>query len=350
MLAPITHYILWEEIDHPPCLRYPGHSPGHRMEPLQDSLLRAPFAADVPRRPHDQGIERRFDVPFVARMALKEKQIQQNVRPVIAVHKWFARRPGTLFRALLLSEFCDEELEASFYRSHHLADLRIADPFMGGGTPLFEANRMGCAITGWDVNPMAYWIVRQEIGGLDLHRYRAAADGIELELRAELEDLYPITCTCCLVQAAFKYFLWVRVTPVRSRSPRGGPVPGNGGGQRHPGRLGACRRRGGFDEAEDQLAPAPAPGQAALIVDGPAVGGPAPVPSRQTNLLSHRQHRPSPHRMFALEYPCCRCKAGDQERLFKPDPMPRFWGVRGKRKPPEPVRQLLHPRRNHPSG
>src|ERR1035437_8438017 len=25
--------------------------------------------------------------------------IQQNYRPVIAVHKWFARRPGTLFRA-----------------------------------------------------------------------------------------------------------------------------------------------------------------------------------------------------------------------------------------------------------
>ena len=24
--------------------------------------------------------------------------IQQNYRPIIAVHKWFARRPGTLFR------------------------------------------------------------------------------------------------------------------------------------------------------------------------------------------------------------------------------------------------------------
>jgi hypothetical protein len=49
-------------------------------------------------------IEHAFDVPFVAALALKEKQIQQNYRPIIAVHKWFARRPGTLFRALLLSE------------------------------------------------------------------------------------------------------------------------------------------------------------------------------------------------------------------------------------------------------
>jgi len=39
-------------------------------------------------------IERHFNVPFVAALALREKQIQQNYRPVIAVHKWFARRLG----------------------------------------------------------------------------------------------------------------------------------------------------------------------------------------------------------------------------------------------------------------
>ena len=50
-------------------------------------------------------IERRFDVSLIAAMALREKQIQQNYRPIIGVHKWFARRPGTLFRGLILSEF-----------------------------------------------------------------------------------------------------------------------------------------------------------------------------------------------------------------------------------------------------
>ena len=89
-------------------------------------------------------IERRFDVPLVAEMALREKQIQQVYRPIIAVHKWFARRPGTLFRGLLLSEFVDGPLRDSFYRSHDLPGLRVADPFMGGGIPLVEANRIGC--------------------------------------------------------------------------------------------------------------------------------------------------------------------------------------------------------------
>jgi putative DNA methylase len=58
-------------------------------------------------------IEKNFDIPFIADLALREKQIQQNYRPIIAVHKWFARRPGTLFRGLLLSEFSDSPLRGS---------------------------------------------------------------------------------------------------------------------------------------------------------------------------------------------------------------------------------------------
>jgi hypothetical protein len=53
-------------------------------------------------------IEKKFDIPFIAALALREKQIQQNYRPIIAVHKWFARRPGTLFRGLIFSELVDK--------------------------------------------------------------------------------------------------------------------------------------------------------------------------------------------------------------------------------------------------
>jgi len=40
-------------------------------------------------------IEQNFDISFVAGLALREKQIQQTYRPIIAVHKWFARRFAT---------------------------------------------------------------------------------------------------------------------------------------------------------------------------------------------------------------------------------------------------------------
>lgn len=83
-------------------------------------------------------IETRFDVPLIARMASREKQIQQHYRPIIAVHKWFARRPGTLFRGLILAEFCDKPLAESFFAANDCSGRTVADPFMGGGTPLLE--------------------------------------------------------------------------------------------------------------------------------------------------------------------------------------------------------------------
>ena len=66
-------------------------------------------------------IEKDFDIPFIADLALREKQIQQNYRPVIAVHKWFARRPGTLFRGLILSEFVAKPCPAEMVASIHIS-------------------------------------------------------------------------------------------------------------------------------------------------------------------------------------------------------------------------------------
>ena len=158
-----------------------------------------------------RGIERQFDVTFVSGLALREKQIQQNYRPIIAVHKWFARRPGTLFRALLLSEFVEGTLKETFYESHDLAGVQIADPFMGGGTPLLEANRLGCSVFGCDINPMAYWVVKQEIEELDLRKYREAAAEIGQLLENEIGDFYKTECTFCGKRDAdVKYFLWVK--------------------------------------------------------------------------------------------------------------------------------------------
>src|SRR5947209_626916 len=99
-------------------------------------------------------IEQDFDISFVADLALREKQIQQNYRPIIAVHKWFARRPGTLFRSLLLTEFGAGQIRDSFYKGHDFSGKIICDPFMGGGTPLLEANRLSCNVIGYDINPM----------------------------------------------------------------------------------------------------------------------------------------------------------------------------------------------------
>lgn len=132
-------------------------------------------------------IELKFDLPLVADLALREKQIQQNYRPIIAVHKWFARRPGTLFRALALSEFGDAPLADIYFTANEFPGRKVADPFMGGGTPLIEANRVGCDVAGFDINPMAAWIVREEIEHLDVDGYEEEAGRFLRKLRAEIE-------------------------------------------------------------------------------------------------------------------------------------------------------------------
>ena len=125
------------------------------------------------------------------------------------MHKWFARRPGTLFRGLLLSEFAEGSLKENFYKAHNLKGLNIADPFMGGGTPLIEANRLGCNIIGYDINPMSYWIVRQEIEHLDLEAYRKAAAELQDSLTKEVGYFYRTVCLKCgSPNAHVKYFIW----------------------------------------------------------------------------------------------------------------------------------------------
>ncbi|MGH7784231.1 MAG: DUF1156 domain-containing protein, partial [Candidatus Binatia bacterium] len=139
-------------------------------------------------------IENTFDISLIAALALKEKQIQQNYRPIIGVHKWFARRPGSLFRGLVLSEFGDEPLAKTYFRANDFSGRVIADPFIGDGTPLIEANRVGCDVIGFDINPMATWIVQEEIAHIDLRSYRETATDLISTLEGEIGDFYLTDC------------------------------------------------------------------------------------------------------------------------------------------------------------
>ncbi len=155
-------------------------------------------------------LENHFDAAFTATLALREKQIQQSYRPVIGVHKWFARRSGALFRNLLLAEFNGgENLNASFFRAH-LYNGIIADPFMGGRIPLLEANRLGFHVVGADINPMAHWIVQQELAPLDIEAFLSTAAHVGATVGASIERLYRTECLTCGDAAAVKYFLWVK--------------------------------------------------------------------------------------------------------------------------------------------
>jgi adenine-specific DNA methylase len=267
-------------------------------------------------------IEKNFDIPFISSLALREKQIQQNYRPIIAVHKWFARRPGTLFRGLILSEYSDRPLKDAFFSANDFKGIAIADPFMGGGTPLIEANRVGCNVLGYDINPMAWWIVNREIEYLDLKEYRKSATGLMYALEEQVGRLYRTRCLGCNSEHAYvKYFLWVKQKECPYCHKDFDLFPGYllSEDKRHPLNVLVCAACGDLNEVKDRRNP----GTCASCATGLRLEGPA---RRNKCVCPHCNHvspytepggGPPRHRMFAMEYHCRTCKPDHSGRFFK---------------------------------
>lgn len=265
-------------------------------------------------------IEQNYSIRFIASLALREKQIQQNYRPIIAVHKWFARRPGTLFRGLLLSEFGDRPVEETYYRANSFEGVAIADPFMGGGTPLLEANRIGCNVIGTDINPMAAWIVREEIDAIDLKAYAKKAGELLDRLAEEIGQFYKTRCPVTgRKDADVKYFLWVKTgTCAGCRKGfdlfRGYVLAEDA---RHTSYVLVCACCGDLNEVADPRHPGACGCGRALTTEGPVSRNKCACPHcGHMNSAPFDGAGPPSHRLFAIEYynPDLKGRPG---RLFK---------------------------------
>ena len=270
------------------------------------------------------GIEEKFDATFATRLALREKQIQQNYRPVIGVHKWFARRPGSIFRSLLLAEFNGQEpLSTSYWRSHRLSGV-IADPFMGGGTPLLEANRLGFHVIGTDVNPMAFWVVRQSLGELDVDAFEAVAADVIKDVEREVGSFYATTCLGCGETATVKYFLWVKVASCSECGAENDLFPGFllASDARHPAHVLVCRHCGELNEFEKpptRSRPLPCSTCSKPIhVEGFVSRQRMECQTCEATVSVAAGVAQAPrHRLWAIEYHCAQCKPRQVGRFFK---------------------------------
>jgi putative DNA methylase len=102
-------------------------------------------------------VETWFPSVEVSRLVAADRRLRD---PVYGVHRWFARRPATLVPAT--------ESAASFWEKHRaagpwLSGASVYDPFIGGGTSLVEAARMGAHVAGRDVDPLAVALVNTEL-------------------------------------------------------------------------------------------------------------------------------------------------------------------------------------------
>jgi len=179
-------------------------------------------AAAMPR-----AIEVGFPIVEINRLAEPERN---SFKPIYQMHKWFARRASCVFRAILLGALkpavqpdgTPTDLMAEFYKNHaEDPDTKgkvVLDPFMGGGTTVVEALRLGCKPIGIDLNPVAWFIVKTEIEPVEIEALHAAFERLAARpvawnegkpLRDTLLDLYK-TEAAPGVEADVIYTFWVK--------------------------------------------------------------------------------------------------------------------------------------------
>ena len=91
-------------------------------------------------------------------------------RPIYTGHKWFARRLGSVFRALLVGATSTPENDfwEQYYGGADLREVVVLDCFVGGGTSIVEALRLGATVRGVDVDPVACAVSRFEVNAADM--------------------------------------------------------------------------------------------------------------------------------------------------------------------------------------
>lgn len=288
---------------------------------MSDIAMALDFSS--PRAPDPFALEARFDGKTVAVLALREKQIQQSYRPIIGIHKWFARRPGSVFRSLLLTEFVDLPLEQSYWQSNSISGT-IADPFMGGGTTVYESLRLGLSVIGCDINPMSYWLVRQAVESCNLEQLRYYGNKIWTNLNEAVGDLYITSCLICRNPATVKYFLWAK----EAVCPRcGDDVPLLPGFQlaaavRHPRRVFYCPDCKELTEVSKDGEPNCR--LCSIPLGGSSVrrGTATCRNCQEAFAFSEQMSAPPTHRLLAMEYYCESCYPHNEGRQFKaPEPL-----------------------------
>ncbi len=128
-------------------------------------------------------------------------------KPIYQMSKWWARRRSSVFRSMLIAaalkapkkpeeaaKLVWEHYYANHQKAKHFEGLRVLDPFMGGGTTLVEGARLGFQVTGVDLNPVAWFVTKNEVAGTDPEPVKAFFDEIETEVKPLVQPFYTTTC------------------------------------------------------------------------------------------------------------------------------------------------------------
>ncbi|MCT8271655.1 DNA methyltransferase [Xanthomonas translucens] len=153
-----------------------------------------------------------FPLVEISQVAEQESWRKEINRPIYHIHKWWATRLGSVFRGITLGALSSPgtDIWAQFYKTHNLADKVVLDPFMGSGTTLGEAVKLGAKAIGCDINPVSTFLVRQAFTPMTDAQLRAAFEQLERDVAPEIRRYYQTRDPQTNELIPVLYYFWVK--------------------------------------------------------------------------------------------------------------------------------------------
>ena len=150
--------------------------------------------------------------PEISQLSRHEAHRKAAHRPPYYVHKWWARRTGSVFRGILLDQLLPdgEDRMVASARAHAFSDTVVLDCFHGGGTTIGEALRLGCKVVGSELNPVAHFLVTQMVRDIDEETLDAAFEQVRRAAEPALRRMYVTSCPDCKNDAQIAYTSWAK--------------------------------------------------------------------------------------------------------------------------------------------
>jgi len=168
-------------------------------------------------------LERDFPLVEISQIAEQESWRKEINRPIYHIHKWWATRLGSVFRAIILGTLSapDADIWAQFYERHNLSGKIVLDPFMGSGTTLGEAVKLGAKAIGCDINPVSTFMVRQAFSSVSEVRLKAAFEWLERYIAPEIRQYHQTRDPQTGEMIPVLYYFWVKAVT----TPEGEVIP-----------------------------------------------------------------------------------------------------------------------------
>lgn len=156
-------------------------------------------------------IEEKFPSKELGILAELESWRKEVNRPTYHMHKWWATRLGSVFRAILIGALSASEADIwkDFYSSISFPGKVVFDPFMGSGTVIGEALKLGCSVVGADINPVSVFQVRKALEAVRIDDLLGAFKTVESKVKHQIREVYRSIDPETGLPADILYCFWV---------------------------------------------------------------------------------------------------------------------------------------------